>query len=95
MLAVRYTLGTPCEINLNQPRETTVFYGKGQIASLSFKSYFNDVVCDERGNDGVLSFEEVSSCYYEMTVASRWLCKLPEFRFAVGNTDSIDCFAFC
>lgn len=28
MLAVRYTSGTTCEINSNQPRETTVFYGK-------------------------------------------------------------------
>ncbi len=44
--------------------------------------FFEDfcLVCDERGNDGILNFEEVSSCYYEMTVASRWLCKLPAFR---------------
>jgi hypothetical protein len=39
------------------------------------------LACDERGNDGILNFEEVSSCYYEMTVASKWLCKLPAFRY--------------
>ncbi len=38
------------------------------------------LVCDERGNDGILNFEEISTCYYEMTIASRWLCKLPAFR---------------
>lgn len=75
MLAVRYTHGTLCDINLNQPRETVVFY-----------------VCDERGNDGVVTFEEVSSCYYEMIVASRWLCKLPAFSPTEPNRYSIDCF---
>jgi hypothetical protein len=27
MLSVRYTDGTQCDINSNQPRETVVFYG--------------------------------------------------------------------
>ena len=84
MLAVRYTYGTPCDISSNQPRETVVYYGRGTLLeeierdTQSFTSF--DLVCDERGNDGILNFEEISSCYYEMTVASRWLCKLPAFR---------------
>jgi len=28
MLSVRYTDGTTCDINSNQPRETTVYYSK-------------------------------------------------------------------
>ena len=28
MLAVRYTDGTRCDINSNQPRETMVYYGE-------------------------------------------------------------------
>ncbi|CAF4525334.1 unnamed protein product, partial [Rotaria socialis] len=75
MLAVRYTEGTTCEINANQPRETVVYY-----------------VCDERGSDGILNFEEVSSCYYEIIVASRWLCKLPAFSPVEPNRYSINCF---
>ncbi|CAF3829646.1 unnamed protein product [Rotaria sordida] len=49
-------------------------------------------VCDERGNDGILNFEEISTCYYEMTVASRWLCKLPVFSPSEANRYSINCF---
>ncbi|CAF1192809.1 unnamed protein product [Adineta steineri] len=75
MLAVRYSGGTLCDINSNQPRETIVYY-----------------VCDERGNDVVLNFEEISTCYYEMTVASRWLCKLPAFSPAEPNRYSVNCY---
>lgn len=82
MLPVRYTDGTTCDINSNQPRETTVYYGKSifQKNNLHFLSLSLSLVCDERGNDGILNFEEISTCYYEMTIASRWLCKLPTFR---------------
>jgi endoplasmic reticulum lectin 1 len=75
MLPVRYTDGTACDINSNQPRETTVYY-----------------ICDERGNDGILNFEEISTCYYEMTIASRWLCKLPSFSPSEPNRHSINCY---
>ena len=81
MLAVHYTHGTACDINSNQPRETVVFYGKKNKENLFVFDHHRCIsVCDERGNDGVVTFEEVSSCYYEMIVASRWLCKLPAFR---------------
>jgi hypothetical protein len=80
MLSVRYTDGTTCDINSNQPRETIVYYSNfsKQKETDFLKNFY--LVCDERGNDGILNFEEISTCYYEMTVASRWLCKLPTFR---------------
>ncbi|CAF0839133.1 unnamed protein product [Didymodactylos carnosus] len=74
-LPVRYTDGTPCDINSNQPRETLVLY-----------------VCDDKGNNGILGFEEVSSCYYELIVASRWLCTLPAFTALETIRQSISCY---
>ncbi|CAF4200665.1 unnamed protein product, partial [Adineta steineri] len=62
MLPVRYTHGTACEINSNQPRETLVLY-----------------MCHEKGNNAIINFHEVSSCYYEMTIASPQLCQIPAF----------------
>ncbi|UJR36910.1 hypothetical protein I4U23_029623 [Adineta vaga] len=49
-------------------------------------------ICDERGNDVILNFEEISTCYYEMTVASRWLCKLPAFSPSEVNRYNINCY---
>ncbi|CAF3462684.1 unnamed protein product [Rotaria sp. Silwood1] len=49
-------------------------------------------VCYENGNNGVINFQEVSSCQYEMTVASAWICELPEFNPAESNRHTINCY---
>jgi hypothetical protein len=78
MLSIRYTDGTNCDINSNKPRETFIFYGK----IFFFKSFIQIslLVCNEHGHDGILNFQEVSSCYYEMTVTSSRLCSIPAFK---------------
>ena len=37
--------------------------------------------CDETGNDNIASFEEISSCVYEMIVVTKWICSHPAYRF--------------
>jgi hypothetical protein len=32
-------------------------------------------------SNGIINFQEVSSCYYELTVGSTQLCKIPAFRW--------------
>lgn len=49
-------------------------------------------VCDERGNDGILSFEEISTCSYEIVIASKWLCKLSAFSPSEPNQHDISCY---
>ena len=36
--------------------------------------------CNENGNDNIATFEEVSSCVYEMVVVSKWICSHPAYR---------------
>jgi len=79
MFSIRYTDGTNCDINSNKPRETVVFYGKIFIEKL-LKCVFFALVCKEKGQDGIINFHEVSSCYYEMTVTLSKLCNIPAFR---------------
>ncbi len=42
--------------------------------------FFFPLVCKEKGQDGIINFHEVSSCYYEMTVTLSKLCNIPAFR---------------
>ncbi|CAF1090766.1 unnamed protein product [Rotaria sordida] len=49
-------------------------------------------ICHENGNNGVINFQEVSSCQYEMTVASSWICNLPEFSPTESNRHTINCY---
>jgi hypothetical protein len=90
MLSIRYTDGTNCDINSNKPRETVVFYGKNFPLYPSFNLPL--LVCNENGNDGILNFQEVSSCYYEMTVTSSSLCSIPAFSPIVSNQHTINCY---
>ena len=80
MLSMRYTDGTTCDINSDRPRETVVFYGRNTLSFIRIKSSFSSLVCNDNGNDGIVSFQEVSTCYYEMIVALSRLCTIPAFR---------------
>ena len=90
MLSVRYTDGTNCDINSDKPREIVVFYGKNHPLNSSFNSLIS--VCNEHGNDGIINLQEVSSCYYEMTVASSKLCSIPAFSPVDPNQHTINCY---
>jgi endoplasmic reticulum lectin 1 len=37
--------------------------------------------CEENGNDNLASFEEISSCVYEMVVVTKWICSNPSYRY--------------
>ncbi len=50
-------------------------------------------VCSENGNDNIVSFEEVSSCLYEMTVVTRSICAHPAYRPNTMPPKSIDCYS--
>lgn len=41
--------------------------------------------CDENGNDNIASFEEISSCVYEMVVVTKWICSHPSYRYLKSN----------
>uniref|UniRef100_A0A915JS69 Endoplasmic reticulum lectin 1 n=1 Tax=Romanomermis culicivorax TaxID=13658 RepID=A0A915JS69_ROMCU len=75
--AVDYHQGTTCDIT-GRPRRTTVYY-----------------VCDnDRQSDKGLirSFDEVSSCEYELVVATSRLCAHPGFRQEKSKEHKIECF---
>ena len=42
---------------------------------------FHFEACDENGNDNIATFEEVSSCVYEMIVVSKWICSHPAYKY--------------
>ena len=50
--------------------------------------------CDENGNDNIASFEEVSSCIYEMIVVTKWICSHPAYKIPEKTQQSISCFSF-
>ena len=79
MLSARYTGGTNCDINSDKPRETVVYYSKKNSLHPLF-THLSPLVCNEQSADNILSFQEVSSCYYEMTVITSRLCSIPAFR---------------
>jgi len=93
MISVRYTDGTKCDINSNKPRETIVSYCKiFHLNNYHKKSEFFSLVCNEKGNDGIINFQEISSCYYEMTVTSSKLCNIPAFSPLEPNRHTINCY---
>lgn len=49
--------------------------------------------CDENGNDNIATFEEVSSCVYEMVVVSKWICSHPAYRTPEKNKKTISCYS--
>ena len=49
--------------------------------------------CDENGNDNIASFEEVSSCVYEMIVVTKWICSHPAYKIPERTQQSISCFS--
>lgn len=91
MLSVRYTDGTKCDINSDKPRETAVFYGKLIILVIRNEIFF-PLVCNDKGHEGIINFQEVSSCYYELTVTSSKLCNIPSFSWVEANRHTINCY---
>jgi endoplasmic reticulum lectin 1 len=49
--------------------------------------------CDENGNDNIASFEEISSCIYEMIVVTKWICSHPAYKIPEKTQQSISCFS--
>ena len=49
--------------------------------------------CDENGNDNIASFEEISSCIYEMIVVTKWICAHPAYKIPEKTQQSISCFS--
>ncbi|CAF5188353.1 unnamed protein product [Rotaria magnacalcarata] len=65
-----------------------VRYSEGTLCDINSNKPRETIVfyvCHERGNNGIVSFQEISSCQYEMTIATSWMCDLPEFRFVVSK----------
>lgn len=49
--------------------------------------------CDENGNDNIATFEEISSCVYEMVVVTKYICAHPAYRPPEKHEQSIECYA--
>ena len=50
------------------------------ISSDFYRFYFFFFkVCEESGNENIISFEEISTCKYEMIVTSKSFCSHPAF----------------
>lgn len=49
--------------------------------------------CEEFGNDNIVSFEEISSCVYEMVVVSKWICSHPAYKIPEKVYPTINCFS--
>lgn len=49
--------------------------------------------CMENGNDNIASFEETSSCFYEMVVVTKLICSHPAYKSPVLVPKSINCYA--
>ncbi|CAM4809074.1 unnamed protein product [Rotaria magnacalcarata] len=73
-----------------------VRYSEGTLCDINSNKPRETIVfyvCHERGNNGIVSFQEISSCQYEMTIATSWMCDLPEFRPEELNRHAINCFS--
>ncbi|CAF0842275.1 unnamed protein product [Adineta ricciae] len=49
-------------------------------------------MCNENGRNGIVNFQEISSCYYEVIFASPQLCQLPGFKVTEPNQYMINCY---
>lgn len=49
--------------------------------------------CDPNGNDNIVTFEETSSCIYEMVVVTKSICVHPAYKPKQESQKSVDCYA--
>lgn len=49
--------------------------------------------CSANGNDNIVTFEEISSCVYEMIVLTKSICSHPSYRSMEKRIGSINCFS--
>ncbi|UJR09269.1 hypothetical protein I4U23_013514 [Adineta vaga] len=72
-----------------------VRYTHGTNCDLNSDSPRETVVlymCHENGRNGIMSIQEVSSCHYEIVIASPQLCKISAFNLVEPSQYKINCY---